>query len=427
MPVCCAYAQEGTTLLQPEEAVRLALENNPSQAIVEENALLARKNYELAKGAFLPVLSADASKTWSRQNSELTFNSGEQVSRDNAASSVLNAGLDAEWMVFDGLGMFHAYDRLRLLLEASRYDVEQAKNALAAQVLATYYQVVVQRERVEILKETLPVSVERRRLARDRYELGKSSKMELLAAQVDFNTDSAALLTQQQLLEQLQHTFNQLLGRNPQEDLSLADTLTQGEIALAALPEPAMLNQNPGLQAAQIQQQAAKRWLAVQKAQRWPTLSAIAGYNYVNSEAEVGVLQLNRTTGLTYGLTARWSLFNRFMVRQQIQQAAIQEKVAVHNLNELNLELQTAYADALTAYRLQQVQAELAQESLEVARQNASLALDRYRLGVSTFLELRVAQQNALQAGLRVLDALYAIKLTEINLKRLTGQLPLNM
>ena len=59
----------------------------------------------------------------------------------------------------------------------------------------------------------------------------------------------------------------------------------------------------------------------------------------------------------------------------------------------------------------------------EVARENNEIAIERYRVGNSSPLELREAQINLLEANLRLLDAAYSIKTGEIDLLLIAGKL----
>jgi outer membrane protein TolC len=97
----------------------------------------------------------------------------------------------------------------------------------------------------------------------------------------------------------------------------------------------------------------------------------------------------------------------------------------VFNLSTQNIEQDLAQreADALAAYRLGEKQIRLAQESVDLARQNTALTLDRYQLGVITALELRVAQQAEQQARLSLLQAIFDLKTAEIELRRVRGEI----
>jgi len=65
----------------------------------------------------------------------------------------------------------------------------------------------------------------------------------------------------------------------------------------------------------------------------------------------------------------------------------------------------------------------LKRKNLEIARENVEIAMERYRLGILTPLELREAQKAYIDAESRLISALYQAKVAETNLLKLTGQL----
>ena len=65
----------------------------------------------------------------------------------------------------------------------------------------------------------------------------------------------------------------------------------------------------------------------------------------------------------------------------------------------------------------------LEEENKLIAKENSDLALERFRLGVSTFIELKVAQQSFQEAIVRLSDAYYNAKISETQLLKLSGGL----
>lgn len=417
------FSQESQQYLRPEEAVRRALEQNLGTQISRQNQEIARQNYSLGNAGFLPSVSAAAAKNWSFQNNEQVDRSGETRVINGAKPNSFNYGVLAQWTLFDGLGMFHSYDRLRLQYEASGFLNQQTLNELASDVLSVYYQHTLQQQRVELWLSTLELSEERLRLAKDRYEVGKTSKQEYLAALVDFNADRAALLSQQEALQNTRHQLNRLLGQPPRETIQTIDTLQADSTIMLALLLPQPVTNNPQLRASDLQLEATESFVAEQRARNWPTFSANLGYNFATQNNPAGFFLYNQSWGFTYGVSASWMLFDGFNARRNIQIARIQSQLVELDRRQLELDLQTSQADALVAYRNQWQQINLEQENLEYARQSADIALDRYKLGIITPLELRAAQQNAQQAALRLLNAVYELKLAETELMRVSGQL----
>ena len=66
---------------------------------------------------------------------------------------------------------------------------------------------------------------------------------------------------------------------------------------------------------------------------------------------------------------------------------------------------------------------ELEVSNVLVAMENEKIAIDRYQLGVSTYLDLRLAQRNNVNAQTRLLNAKLVAKLAEIELFRLSGSI----
>ena len=63
------------------------------------------------------------------------------------------------------------------------------------------------------------------------------------------------------------------------------------------------------------------------------------------------------------------------------------------------------------------------EENILLARENVSIALETFKRGATTFVELRTAQQSLADAYTRLINARYLAKAAEIELLRLNGGL----
>lgn len=86
---------------------------------------------------------------------------------------------------------------------------------------------------------------------------------------------------------------------------------------------------------------------------------------------------------------------------------------------QMQSDLQRTYNTYMNSKRLLQIE----QKNYEVAIENADIALDRFRLGIANYLEFRDAQVNRLAAESRLIESLYNIKESEIELMRLSGRI----
>jgi len=85
----------------------------------------------------------------------------------------------------------------------------------------------------------------------------------------------------------------------------------------------------------------------------------------------------------------------------------------------IDVDLSNTFKD----YEYQKKALALEDENINLAKENVSIALARFRQGVSTYLELREAQISLADAYNRLIAARYNTKLAETELLRLKGDL----
>ena len=415
-----AHAQDTLSL---QEAIRIGLENNYMIQIAENDQKIGENNHTIGNAGFLPTLDIAASQIYDIQDSKIDFANGDEQVRNGAKSNNFNAGANLEWIVFDGMRMFVAYDRLAAEKEASAVQTEIAIENTLAQISSAYYTVVLEQARLDVFQESLELSEERLEIAKAKYEVGKASKLEYLAAQVDYNADKSALILQKESLNNAKVNLNTLVARPPDVDfavpVSIDPNLTLDRTELREL----VASGNPNLLLAQRTQNVQYLQMKELKSAILPEISLFTGYNYASSEAEAGFTLGRRADGISYGIRGTMSIFDGFNRTREIQNAKIlleTTDLQIENLRlEINAELERAYVNYQNSIDL----ITLERENLGVARENAEIALERYRLGNTNALELREAQRNAVQAESRLLDAVYNTKIAEIELLRLTGQM----
>jgi outer membrane protein TolC len=89
------------------------------------------------------------------------------------------------------------------------------------------------------------------------------------------------------------------------------------------------------------------------------------------------------------------------------------------SLSQITTSITNAYKD----YDLSKRTLILEEENIKLVRENLFIARERYRLGITTFLEMREAQRSLEEANTRLIQARYNTKIAEIELLRLRGDL----
>ena len=415
-----AKAQDILTL---EDAVKIALEKNYDIKLVANDLEINKNNVNRANAGMLPAVTGNLTQNNTIENSSQTRENGTEVERNWAKGSSLNYGVGLSWTVFDGFGMFARYDQLKELQKLGEANLQQTILARVGDVISTYYNLVQQQQQLQALDTTMAISRLRVQTAQNRFEIGKAARLEVLNAQVDFNTDTTSMLRQQELYLNTQTLLNELLGRDVNLRFRVVDGITIDEqLALSDLAAKA-LQQNPSLQAAVINKRVAELDLKQVKANRMPRLSVNTGYNFRRNESALGFTTLSTNDGLNYGVSASVNVFNGFLQRRNEQNAAISIKSAELDherlTQNLNAQLATAHQTYLTSLSL----VKLEEKNQQIAKQNLEITLEKYRLGSIAPIEFREAQLNYVNATVRYSNAQYQAKLAEVSLKEIAGTL----
>jgi outer membrane protein TolC len=424
-----ATSPDSVPLLRLDEAVRIALANNYSIKIAQSQVRLAENDNTPGNAGMLPLVTGLIQPGVALNNLNQEFfpvAAGGQARPPLVQSGVFNqnavASVTLAWTVFDGLAMFITKDRLEELVRLGEAAARATIEGTVAQVQTAYFDIVRQVQRTNALVDALDISRQQRQLAQDRLEVGTGSKIDFLTAQVNFNTDTAALLTQKQILQTTKVALNALLVRPLSTDFTVPDTIIlQNNLVFEALRER-VLDQNPQLQQARLNVRVADLDVRLQRAGLYPIVDVLTGYafNYVNNGAGFGV-RLGTSGSFTGGLRLTATIFDGFNQRRRISGARISQEIAQQQVGDLQVQLESSLEQAYINYRNSLALLELEGRNLLAARENVSIALERYRIGVSTPLELREAQRNAVAAETRQIDAQFNTKAAEIELRRLSS------
>jgi len=415
-----AKAQEVLTI---EQAMTIALENNFEIKIAKNNSKINETNVTIGNAGMLPTATANITDNNSITNSTQVRQDGTSTSLDNAKNNSLNYGVSIGWTVFDGMKMFAKLDQLKELQKLGDAELKRTILLKIAQVNSAYYDLVQMQQQLAALDTTIVISNQRLTLAKNRFSIGKASKLEVLNAQVDLNSDQVALLRQKEAYANGKILLNQHLARDPKIDFKVTDEVkVDNKLVLADLMDLAQ-KQNPGLEAQIINKRIAELQLKQVKADRYPTLRLTSGYNFSESQSSLGFTSETSSRGLNYGFNASMNIFDGFNQHRNEKVAKLQienSQLAIEQQNTLlNTQLSTAFQTYLTNLEL----IDLEENNENIARQNLEITLDKFKIGTITTLDFRTAQLNYVNAKVRYSNAQYEAKLSEIALKELAGNI----
>ena len=427
--VCCfamistmALAQQDAPLLTLKDAVEIALKNNYNIKLSQNNSTIASNNVTLGNAGVLPQLTGNFSDNNSRQSTKQTLSTGKD-NNINAHNSNNSYGVNLNWTIFDGFNMFATYDQLKQLDKLGVLRLQDTIQRTVANVVNTYYDLISQNEQIKALKGAIGISHTQLRIATDKFNVGRASRLDVLNAQVNLNTDTGNLVIQYQLFKSTKIQLNQLLIRDLQTDFSVADTIVVDEkLILADVLNNAQL-QNPGILSAQINQRLAEINLKQVRSTRYPQVGLTSGYVFTNSKTPAGFTVSQNVHGFNYGLTASINIFDGFNQNRREKNAKIQIDNAGIAAKQTKLNIESQINSLFVAYLSGLDLVKLEEANVNLNKRNLDITLDKYKLGNITPLEVREAQRNYLDAQSKFFAAQYQSKQAEIMLKQITNSI----
>lgn len=415
-----AMAQESLDL---EKALQIGLEKNLQIKIAVDNVSLREGEKKIGFGdLFMP--SVDATYLRSFSNEDVT----QRFVNDPAPRNIDNAKSRNENFTVVGVYGFRpeaiiSMKRLGQLTEISELEAKIAVENTVAGISTAYYRLILELQRFQVLKETLRLSKARLDIAQAQYELGGAGKRDFLTAQVDYNADSSLLLTQEQIIQNAKVNLNELMAVLPETEYSISDTITiDRQLTYAELEDNALM-ENKLLLVNQRMKNVAFLQMRELQASRLPILNLNGSYVNNTSNSDAGILAQNQRQGFNYGGNLTVNLFSGLTLNRRIQNAKVQQRIQDYSLEQYEIQLQSDIQRAFNTYQNNLKLLTIEQANFRVAKENSEIALERFRLGIASYLEFRDAQVNLLTAENRLITSIYQIKEQEIELLRLSGKI----
>ncbi|QTN38238.1 TolC family protein [Cryomorphaceae bacterium] len=410
--------------LDLSQVIQICLERNYDVVVARNTAESAENAAVPGNAGLTPTIAINGSGTYSVNNTDLEF-AGDipPTTIDGAQSTGYGANIGLTYALFDGLGTVYSYKQLKNSatiadLEA-RYTIE---NTLLVSVV-TYYNVARLKQQLDISQSNLDISRDRLRRQEVGYDFGSATKLNVLNAEVDYNADSVSVLQARQSWLNERRILNQLLGFEIDTEYEVDTNVTYaGGIELDSMLNSAMQN-NALLLAAAYREQGADFDIKRAQGQRYPRLDLNAQYGYTNNQNEAGILLQQENQGFSGGITLRWILFDGERISAQVKNA----KLAYESSQELRDKTATGVErDVKNAWgNYQNDLTVLEIERINVATNilNFERSQEQFSRGQITSTQFREAQRNLALARINLNNARYTLKLSELELVRLSGRL----
>jgi outer membrane protein len=412
----------------PQQTLREALVQtyNSNPTIMAQRAVLQGTDAEvaLARAAGRPQVSGTAGIN----QDVVTRNLGNN-GRD------FSAGVDVSLPLFSGGRVRNGVRAANTRVEAGRADLRATEGDIFTEAVAAYMDVIRDRSIVQLNQNQVRVLDTNLQATRDRFEVGDLTRTDVAQSDARLALARSTLATAEGRLQSSEENYRRVIGQLP-ADLQPPPALP----ALPATPDQAVdiaLANNADLASIAAQTRASGYDVAVARADRLPTISAVNSNRYFNllgsaNDATGGGTSLvpNSTTSSGIGLSARIPIYQGGAVGARVRRAQsfrsqlLERSVAVERsvLSSTRAAFAT-YRAALGAIESNTIAVAANELALEgtraeqtVGTRNVLDVLNAEQELLNSQVLLVTARRDAYVAGFQLLNAMGMAEAEDLNL-----------
>ena len=408
--VASAFAQPAATeQLTIDRALELAMTRNEGLKVDQERLTESQALVSEARAAFMPSLNLNFLYTPAQASPLLripagVFGPAEQTFRANLTRENVMR-FDVAQPIYTGGRLEHAYGAQAASREASRLELERARQALTLKVYETFYAALMNEQGVRVTNEGATIAERHLELAQVRFEAGTAARLDVLRAEVELANARAKLIRARSAAEVSYQALRTVLSLPQDAPLQLAGTLDDVPAVPAANALQTALPVRADIRAINQQREAAQRLVSLANAEHRPTVGLSGNFQF----QEDGLSDLWNASNRSYqfGLAVTVPLFNAPTIAAKRSAANARVRQAEHGANAAldgaRLELASASTELDAAREIVATQ----RKAVELAREGLAIAEVSYENGVITSTELNDARLSLLETEWEFMQAQY--------------------
>lgn len=424
-----ALSSFGQKELSASQAVFTALENNYQILISEKQLEISEKNNKWSEAGLFPTVNltvAQQNVIQDNTNNPFTFTPGIILNQS------LSPTLSANWNIFSGFKVKMSKQRLEQL------EAQSANNAIAIiestiqDVLKTYYNAQLQKDRLSLYGEIMELSRKRLKYYEIKEKYSSSSSLELLQFKNQYLTDSTNYLLQKVSFDNSIRNLQLMMNDSTQMDQQfiLTDNI---DVAIGIIDfenaKSEMLANNQNLKNQYVSLELQKTNTSLQRSFLYPTLDLQLGVN--PSWANIREIKNNSfeqgTSGLMYygNFNLRYTIFNNWKNKRAVEVSKIQEEIADLNIESMTMTLSNNLQNLIETYQVRSQLASISEENLIYAKKAFELAEKRFELGSMNSIDLASFQNSYQNTMIQHYQNLYNKLETYLEIYKMTGKISL--
>jgi outer membrane protein TolC len=414
--IVAGSASAETLRLSLNDAIRMALTSGAEAQLARSAQLRANVSVSEALGGLLPQADARVMRTNQSINLATFGFTLPGFPPVIGPFNVTDAQVTAQMQLFNLAAIRH-YNAMRQEVAASKYDLAQAENDVAAAVARLY--VMLQRADAQVASREADVTLfdELLRVANDQFSAGTATRLDVDQARIQLARVRQALLAARNDRDNTRVALLQTIGADESSDVVVTDPLPE-HVTTQALPGALAMaqEQRPELRAIDTRVKEARLGVEAARARRLPSVGLdLQGDLSGNTNSD-----LHWTRRITGGISMPifQTQLNANIARAEIQlhDAEIQRDT-LHRSVEADVRRASLSADNAAA-RLA-----LAEENATVAEEALTVARDRQAAGYGSTVEVDRAQDAYRQAREDVISARADLAAANYDLQRAVGSI----
>ncbi len=428
--ISCVFYLNGQEQLSLIKAIKYGIENNHEIAIVINDSKLFKNNSHIGTAGILPNITISSGYNASINNSNFAFNSfldfgdgiGSNIEANKAQSSNINSAINLNYTLFNGFSGIYSLKKIskqhKLADLNAKYQIENK----IIDIIIKYYDLLNKENIYNVLYDTYNISLDRYNRVLEIYNYGSTSKIELLNAEVDLNTDLINLKNSQIDLNESRLNLALEIGVKDTTFILDSEFIFNQSLSLDSLKIKSKKN-NSNLLIAQLNYQIAKQDLKISKSQFAPKINLFSSYSFTNMKSETSFISEQKDFGLIGGINIELPLFTSNIKRKNYQNAKINLDSKNHQLQQIYEIIESSISSTYTKYKRGLEIMDLQQENLNTYNLNFEKSKQLYLSGQIDNIQFRESQVNLSRFQINYSAILYSTKIQEYLLYQLSGML----
>ena len=421
-----ANAQESTPTMHItlDKAIELALSDNPTMKVAEQDIQLKEISKTEAWQNLLPSVTLDGAIQYNIKVASMKMEAmgvTQEIKMGKDGSNTWNGALQVAIPLYAPAvykAMNLSESDLQLAIEKSR----GSKLDLINQVTKAYYQLMLAQDSYEVLNENYNLAVANYDIVNKMYEQGRVSEYDKINAEVQKNNAWPSVVSGKNSVELAQLQLKVLMGITADVKFVVADNLKNYESEMAStLTSDIDLSNNSSLKQIDMQSELLLKQRKMLQASFQPTLALVGSYqcqSISNTNWNIGKYNWSNAASVTLSLSIPLYKASNFtsLKTNKIQQSQLLE-TKTNTERMLGMQAQS-YIDNMTA-SAEQLQSNKA--AVELAQKGVEISQKRYDVGKGTILELTNSQVSLTNTRLSYNNTIYDYLVAKSDLNKVLG------